>query len=261
MTPAGYSLQELIQPLIEQSARDKTLRYSTVSEIHHGERLHSLPRFVLSGPPGGGDPLKIGIFAAIHGDEPEGALALRDLLLWLAADLEQARGYEIYAYPVCNPTGFENGTRHSYSGRDLNREFWQESAEPEVRCLEHELGVIQFHGVVSLHSDNTADGTYAYARGATLTDALVQPALTAAEAFLPRARSPVIDGFPAINGVIKACYEGVLSDPSELRPAPFEIIFETPQKAPVGLQVKAALAALQSILREYRQLIAYGQDL
>ena len=105
------------------------------------------------------------------------------------------------------------------------------------------------------------DGIYAYARGATLTDAIAEPALAAAEKFLPRAPGQTIDGFPARNGIIKACYEGVLSDPTELRPAPFEIIFETPQLASANLQIKAYLAALESILREYRQLIAYGQDL
>lgn len=259
--PAGSPIHELIQPLVDLAAGDRFLRYSPVGEFHFGERRYSLPRFVLPGPKGGGDPVRIGMFAAIHGDEPEGALALRDFLFWLSAHPEQARGYEIYAYPICNPTGFEDGTRHSRAGQDLNREFWRGSKQPEVYYLERELGVIRFHGVISLHSDDTTDGTYAYARGATLTDALVEPALTAAEEFLPRVNGAIIDGFPARNGVIKACYEGVLSDPIELRPNPFEIIFETPQKAPASLQVKATLAALQSIMREYRQLIAYGQDL
>ncbi len=259
--PTGNPVQQLIQPLIDRAAGGGTLRYSPIGEFHFGEQPYSLPRFVLPGPMGGGDPLRVGIFAAIHGDEPEGAFALRDFLFWLADDPERARGYEIYAYPICNPTGFEDSTRHSRAGRDLNREFWRGSRQPEVYYLERELGVIQFHGVISLHADDTVDGTYAYARGATLTDALVEPALAAAEKFLPRANAGVIDGFPARNGVIKACYEGVLSDPSELRPAPFEIIFETPQKATANLQIKAAFAALQSILHEYRQLIAYGQDL
>jgi protein MpaA len=259
--PTGNPVHQLIQPLIDQAADGCALRYSPVGEFHFAEKPYSLPRFVLRGQKGGGDPLRIGIFAAIHGDEPETALALRDFLLWLAVDPARAQGYDVYAYPVCNPTGFEDGTRHSRAGQDLNREFWRGSRQPEVYYLERELGVIQFHGVISLHADDTVDGTYAYARGATLTDALVEPALAAAEKFLPRANGEVIDGFPARNGVIKACYEGVLSDPSELRPAPFEIIFETPQKASANLQISATVAALKSILREYRQLIAYGQDL
>ncbi len=256
------SIRRLLRPLIDLASEGNgPLRYSPTGEFHFGERLYSLPRFTLTGPTGGGDPLRVGLFAAIHGDEPEGAYAVRDFLFWLCADLERARGYEIYAYPVCNPTGFEDATRHSRAGVDLNREFWRGSRQPEVCCLERELGVKRFHGVISLHADDTTEGIYAYARGATLTDAIVEPALAAAEEYLPRANGGVIDGFPARNGIIKACYEGVLGNPNEPRSAPFEIIFETPQSAPAHLQIRAAVRALQSILREYRQLISYAQDL
>ena len=59
----------------------------------------------------------LGIFAAIHGDEPEGALALREFLYELTTWPVLALGYEIYAYPVCNPSGYEDGKRHSRAGR------------------------------------------------------------------------------------------------------------------------------------------------
>ncbi len=201
------------------------------------------------------------MFAAIHGDEPEGTLALCEFLLQLVENPADAKGYELSVYPVCNPTGFEDGTRHSRAGFDLNREFWKGGNQPEVYLLERELGVLQFAGLVALHSDDTTAGTYAYVRGATLTEALAKPALAAAAHFLPAATGETIDGFPAQNGLISQCYEGVLSNPAELSPLPFEIIFETPQLAPVEHQVSAAVAALRAILREYRQFLAYAQDL
>ena len=99
-------------------------------------------------------------------------------------------------------------------------------------------------------------------RGATLTEALARPAIQAAEAFLPRAVGSVIDGFPARDALIQGhCFDGVLSNPAELHPAPFELIFETPQEKPFDLQVKAAVAALDRVLLEYRPFLAYGQDL
>ena len=175
---------------------------------------------------------------------------------------ERARGYQIYVYPVSNPTGVEDGTRHSRSGVDLNREFWKGSKEPEVYYLERELGILLFQGVVALHADNTTPGVYAYVRGATLTDALARPAIAAAEAFLPRAAGSVIDGFNAKDALIHdQCYDGVLSNPAELHPAPFELIFETPQESPFELQVQAAVAALDSLLVEYRPFLAFGQNL
>lgn len=256
------TIAQLLDPLLERERLGHSrLSYSPVGEFHHGTCQYRLPRFVFRGPPGGHDPIRLGIFAAIHGDEPEGAIALRDFLLALDDNPALAQGYELYAYPVCNPSGFEDRTRLSRAGLDLNREFWHGSKQPEIYFLERELGVQQFAGLVALHSDDTCDGAYAYVRGATLTEALAKPALAAAAKFLPLATGETIDGFPARDGLISQCYEGVLSNPAELSPLPFEIIFETPQGAPAANQVAGALAALDTILREYRQFLAYGQDL
>src|SRR6185295_18926725 len=96
---------------------------------------YRLPRYVYLGPKGGGDTIRIGIFATIHGDEPEGALALTHFVNSLEKNPEIAQGSALFIYPVCNPTGFEDNTRHSRSGMDLNREFWNDSPEPEVQFL------------------------------------------------------------------------------------------------------------------------------
>ena len=221
-----------------------------------------IPRFVFLGPGSDDEPVRIAIFAAIHGDEPETALASLEFLKRLLKDPERARGYQIFVYPICNPTGILDGTRHSRSGVDLNRQFWSGSPEPEVYYLERELGVLGFKGVIALHADDTADGVYAFVRGATLTEGLAKPAIEAAAAFLPRATGEVIDGFPAKNALIyEHCYEGVLSNPAELHPAPFEIIFETPQRARAELQVQATVAALDRILEEYRPFLSIQQNL
>jgi hypothetical protein len=71
----------------------------------------------------------------------------------------------------------------------------------------------------------------------------------------------VIDGFSADRGIITRGYPGVLGSlPGQGRP-PFEITFETPQKAPLHRQVEAFNAALVTILREYRQLQAIAQNI
>ena len=98
-------------------------------------------------------------------------------------------------------------------------------------------------------------------RGATLTRHLIEPAIEAAERFLPRDERATIDGFQARNGVIRDCYEGVLSAPPKVRPRPFEIILETPKASPAYSTECAFVAALQSILVEYRKFIAYAPNL
>lgn len=227
------------------------------TEHEHG----LLPRYFFLGPRSGGDYLRLGIFATIHGDEPEGALAIVRFLSFLEKNPELAQGYALYFYPVCNPQGFEDRTRHSRSGKDLNREFWKSSDEPEVRALESEIWAHAFHGIINLHSDDTSDGLYGFVNGAVLSENILEPALLAAEKFLPRNRRRRIDGFPARKGIIYETYDGILRAVPGLPNPPFEITFETPQKSPLHLQVEAFNAALTTVLQEFRYLMAIGQDI
>lgn len=223
--------------------------------------VETLPRYVYLGPKGGGDTIRIGIFATIHGDEPEGALALARFFGELEKNLEIAKGYALFIYPVCNPTGFEDNTRHSRAGKDLNREFWKESAEPEIRWLESEIWTHAFDGIITLHSDDTSNGLYGFVGGAVLSENLLEPALREAARFLPRNQRRVIDGFNARRGIITHGYPGVLQSTPGLKRPPFEITFETPQQAPLHRQVEAFAAALQTMLVEYRYLMAIAQNI
>lgn len=205
--------------------------------------------------------MRVGIFATIHGDEPEGALALARFLELLAECPDVGEGFGIFIYPICNPTGFEDNTRHARTGRDLNREFWRNSREPEVRFLESEIESQSFDGIITLHSDDTSDGLYGFVRGAVLSEHLLQPALLESGRHLPRNHRETIDGFEARHGIIHSGYPGMLqSAPGTARP-PFEITFETPQLAPIHRQVDALVAALKTILIEYRYLQAVGQNI
>ena len=255
------SIAELLAPLEQIAANSPNLVANHDARFDVDGESHVLPRYLFVGPRGGDTPIRIGIFAGIHGDEPEGVHALVQFIKLLEAKPELAAGYYLSFYPVCNSTGFEDGTRRSRRGKDLNREFWKNSDEPEVRLLEAELKSRSFQGIISLHTDDTSDGFYGFVRGATLTRHLIEPALAAAEKFLPRDERLVIDGFTARNGVIRDCYDGVLSAPAKVRPRPFEIILETPAAPPEYLKELAFVAALQTILLEYNKFIAYAPNL
>ena len=94
-----------------------------------------------------------------------------------------------------------------------------------------------------------------------MTRNLLEPALKAAEEFLPLNGSDVIDGFAARNAIIRDSYPGVLSVPQNVRPRPFEIILETPQSPPAYLKEAALVASLRTILTEYRRFIAYAPNI
>ncbi|MDB6017075.1 MAG: hypothetical protein JWR19_1564 [Pedosphaera sp.] len=259
--PERRAVDRLLAQLDQIAEHSEHLFKKPLGQFEEGGKNYALPRYVYLGPKGGGETVRIGIFAAIHGDEPEGALALTRFVAALEKNPELAKGYCLFLYPICNPTGFEDNTRHSRNGKDLNREFWRDSQEPEVRWLETEVWTHAFDGIINLHSDNTSEGIYGYVAGAVLSENLLEPALREAEQFLPRNLERQIDGFASRNGIISQGFEGVLRAPQNLKRPPFEITLETPQKASLHRQVEAFSIALQTILVEYRYLMAIAQNI
>ena len=209
----------------------------------------------------GSQPYRVGIFAGIHGDEQSGVIASMQLLHHLEWEPDLGEFYELYVYPVCNPWGFEECRREGRSGKDLNRCFWADPEEAEVRLLEQELRAKQFDGIIALHTDDTSEGIYGYVNGSTLTRHLLEPALQAASSILPRDSRPQIDTHPASASIINGGYKGILDAPEDQHPKPFSIVFETPHNTPLGQQVEAHLAALKEILRHFRKISSEGRDI
>ncbi len=255
------ALERLLAPLDQIVADSPSLVPNRGARFDVAGQEYELPRYIFIGPGGGDAPIRVGIFAGIHGDEPEGPRAVVQFVKLLEAKPELVTGYCLYLYPVCNPTGYEDHTRRSRSGKDLNREFWTNSVEPEVRLLQAELVSRSFQGIISLHTDETGKGFYGVVRGATFTRHLIEPALQAAEAFLPRDTRTQIYNFRAQRGVIRDAHEGALSAPPRVRPRPFEIVLKTAKAPPSYLKDYAFLSALETILVEYRKFIAYAQNL
>jgi len=254
-------LDTITTPLTEIARRSSSLIACQPGRFELAGQTHDLPRYLFLGPAGGAETIRIGIFAGVHGDEPASSFGLLRFVQLLEENPQIARGYCLFLYPVCNPTGYEDNTRHNRNGMDLNREFWSNSRQPEIRLLESELAAHAFHGIVSLHTDDTSHGVYGYAHGPVITRYLLQPALAAAAEFLPVNHDGVIDGFRARDGIIRDSFEGVLRAPPAIKPRPFEVILETPHQAPQYLQEAALAVALRAILDEYRAFIAHASNL
>jgi hypothetical protein len=253
--------ERILAPLNDMAARSSSLVANHHARFTAGGERFEVARYSFIGPKGGGKPIRLGIFAGVHGDEPEGVYALIRFVQFLEQNPAVAKGYALTIYPICNPAGFEARTRHNSNGRDLNREFWKNSAEPEVKFLEGELESENFDGIIALHTDIESNGFYGFARGATLTRQLLRPALTAAANLLPINQDQLIDGFHAEDGLIMDCYSGVLSAPPKSSPKPFEVILETPGQAPLFLREAALVVSLRAILEEYSRFISYAADL
>jgi hypothetical protein len=235
-------------------------RYVTPRHIGHDATGSRLLRYHWTSP-GSKPSYRLGIFAGIHGDEQSGAIAAIQLLQILEWDPGIAEFYELFIYPVCNPWGFNHARREGLSGKDLNRCFWHDREEAEVRLLEQELRAKQFDGIIALHTDDTSEGIYGYANGSTLTRYLLEPALHSASQIIPLDARPHIDSHPAEGSIISVGYQGILSAPEDQHPQPFSIVFETPHHPPLGRQVEAHLVAIKEILGLYRTISSEGRDI
>ena len=247
----------------------RTLQHLTFEGRHVGrflDRRHhvSEPIFIpkiVSRPKSRMQTWKFAIFGGMHGDEEAGVLACQELVRWSSRQPEELRDFELHIYPICNPIGVRNRTRHSGTGQDLNRHFWVGSAEPEVIYLEGELRREAYDGIISLHTDDTAIGVYGFVSGALLSGQVLDPALEAAGRIIPRNPSPYVDGFLAERGIIKEGYPGVLGAPPEQHPRPMEIVFEVPDCARMAHQVEASVIATKTILAEYLKLQSFAANL
>ena len=254
------SIHELLAPLDQLAAKSANLVARPLGHFERDGRRYEIPRYVFVGPQGGDAPIPVGIFAGIYGDEPEGVWALVKLAQLLEAHPQLATGYCLFLYPACNPTGLEAGTALSSRGKDLNLELLKISAEPEVCLLQAELAAQPLEGIIKLHTNAQSSTFYGLVRGETLTRQLLDPALAAATELLPGAEAARIEGFRA-RDVSYDYYEGGLTNPPKLSPRPFEVIFETPGQVPAYLREWALVAALRSLLSEYRKFIAYAPNL
>jgi murein peptide amidase A len=252
--PLSQSLRDLLLPLLQMVSESDSLRADSLGYWRSGGDSFFLPRFVFQRTQNAKPRINVGVFAGLHGDEPGGILGLIQLIRALDAHPPIGREYQLWLYPVCNPSGYADGTRRSRSGRDLNREFWKNSAEPEVQLLEREIRLHRFNGIISLHCDGVSDGVRGFVNSASMSQYLLKPALAAAERALPLNAASRINGFHAFNGVIASREDGAFRAPPEQRAAPFEIVLQAPQRAPLQLQAHAFLFALHEILASYRRI-------
>jgi len=253
--------QRFLKPLLDAVENSEYLLGGSVGQFTVEHNLFQIPRFIFMGPTGGGDTIRLGIFAGLHGDDPAGAEAIVEFLRELELAPQAARGCHIYAYPICNPIGFAARSRSQTTGEDLAGHFWSGSSQPVVYYLERELGVHRFHGVISLRTANHAGGFSVDTKSDVLNRALAQPALQASRELSPGRQS----GDEPNAGLLQASPGPSMPNfhtaTDKLSPAPFELHIGIPGDFPPPAQIQGTVGALKSILDSYRSLVSIGQNL
>ena len=139
------------------------------------------------------------ISAGIHGDEPGGPLAVRELIRrnsWPDT-------LEVWICPCLNPTGFPLNRRENIHGKDLNRQYLHFEAgevRAHVAWLKRQP---RFDVCLCLHEDWEANGFYLYELNPDGRPSHADAIVKAVAPVCPIDSAPIIEGRPALGGIIR----------------------------------------------------------
>jgi len=142
---------------------------------------------------------RIYLSTGIHGDEPAGPVAIRELL----KENRWPDGVEIWICPCLNLSGFLYNRRENATGVDLNRDYRKMESE-EVRTHVSWLKrKPNFDVTLCLHEDHGARGFYLYESNPEELPSFGRKILARVAEACPIDRSPEINNLPAENGIIQ----------------------------------------------------------
>ena len=193
---------------------------------------------------------RIYLSTGIHGDEPAGPLAVRQLLrenAWPA-------GLSLWLCPCLNPTGFSLNRRENREGVDLNRQYLAPEAGETVAHIAWLKRQPSFDLCLCLHEDWEAHGFYVYELNPDNQPSLAEAMVARIGEVCPIDPSEIIEGRPAHNGIIRPSV-----DP-RTRPQWPEAFFllthktrlsytlEAPSDFPLAVRVAALVAGVTTAL-------------
>ena len=142
---------------------------------------------------------RVYLSSGIHGDEPAGPLAARQLL----QENAWPEGLDLWMCPCLNPMGFALNQRENGDGLDLNRQYLEPAADEVVAHIQWLKRQPGFDLCLCLHEDWESHGFYVYELNPDDRPSLAEPMIARIAEVCPIDRSEVIEGRPARDGVIR----------------------------------------------------------
>jgi|SRR5947207_782945 len=249
-----------ITSILSDCARSAQIHGWEIEQIPVSQKM-SLMVLTRRGPaanhvvPGESPVPRVYISTGIHGDEPAGPLAARQLL----EENNWPRNMDFYFCPCLNPEGFSLNRRENREGLDLNRQYLKPNAvetRAHISWLESQP---HFDLCLCLHEDWESHGFYVYELNPENRPSLAEHMIRQVAEFCPVDLSASIEGRPAKQGIIRPDL-----DPRS-RPEWPESFFllthktrlsytlEAPSDFPISVRVAALVTAVQTGLKAWNQ--------
>jgi predicted deacylase len=142
---------------------------------------------------------RVYLSTGIHGDEPAGPLAARQLL----QENAWPPGLDLWLCPCLNPTGFALNRRENDEGTDLNRQYLQPQARETLAHIAWLQRQPLFDLCLCLHEDWEAKGFYVYELNPDNRPSLAERIVEKVAQVCLIDSSEMIEGRPANNGIIR----------------------------------------------------------
>lgn len=256
-SPPPLELANLLAPMFDAAAESSSLIASrhTIQLAGHS---YDLPKFLLLGQRGGGQPIRLALFAGLDAGSFETTVALTRLLLQFELNPALARDYALFGYPVVNLRGFDTPAEPL---RAFEARYARDTSDADVQFFKSQLADWSFDGLLSLRVAPKATGFSATVRSEVLAREVVQPSLEAIAGKLPLDARPVRLRTSDRYARLADHAHGKLSAPPSAAPHPFEIEIFAPDSLPIEQRVTGLFLTVHEILRNYRRLIAHGQNI
>jgi hypothetical protein len=237
-------LERLAQPRVR-------LYSSSISRPPHYE-TPQIPRYIFVGDQPGESEIRLGIFAGLRGEDPVGAKAIVEFMDDLVSIPSLGSAFRIYAYPTANSLTSATEAAPKQTDDSLLSETSRKAKVPEASLIEREIFVVQFHGLIVIHTTDDPEclqALRAAVYGANLHEALVSPILSALRPLFPVNEVPVLDSSYSLtaNAVLKQ--------------RPFELALQIPRSGWQGLYSMALRIALHTAIEQYRSYLAQANNI
>jgi hypothetical protein len=239
----NWSIEEIPagpKPNLLALTRPATVEAATPATSESLRPAHSSPHIYLS--------------TGIHGDEPAGPLAMRQLL----QENQWPRNASFWICPCVNPTGFALHQRENSEGIDLNRQYLQPKADEIIAHIKWLEKQPEFDFCLALHEDWESHGFYVYELNPDNRPSLAEAITSRVSAVCPIDPSELIEGRPAQNGIIRP-----IPDPITrlLWPEAFYLLkhktrlsytVEAPSDFPLSVRVNALVTAVRAAVEAFQ---------
>jgi hypothetical protein len=245
---SGWQATKLLGHLDQLSKPRARLYSSPISAPPH-YRLPEIPRYIFVGNQPGESEIRLGIFAGLRGEDNVGAKAIVEFIDDLVAIPSLGSAFRIYAYPTANPLGYYT-TRHRANKRIAASpmRLGTNVTFPDV-LIEREIFVVQFHGLVVIHTTDESEGLQAAIDGANLRETLVSPILSSLRPLFPTTELAALNSsFSLTAGAV-------------LKQIPFELALHIPRSGWHGLYSIGIRIALHTVVERFRTYSAQANNI